>query len=79
MYGLTKTQNLADADFIFDENTSLETVLTTADDSKIGFKADVDLKCPDKIKQNQSIYPFCRIQISRFITIHSLHEKYYAI
>ena len=40
---------------MFDENTSLETILTTPDDSEIGYLLEVDVKYLDKTRK-QSIF-----------------------
>ena len=51
------TQFLAYAEVIFDENTSLETKLTTSNDSEIKYTKEVDLKSPDERKQKTKCFP----------------------
>ena len=40
----------------FDKNVKLEEILSTPDDSDIGYFIEVDLKCPDNIKKLQIIF-----------------------
>ena len=51
LYGSSVAQFSAYAEIMFDEHTSLETILTTPDVSKIGYTVELDLKYPYKIKQ----------------------------
>ena len=37
----------------------LEDILNTPDDSDIGYFIEVDLRCPDNIKENTKNFPFC--------------------
>ena len=47
LYEISMTQYLADAEYMFDENTSLEAKLTPSVDSEIGYIVEVDLKYRD--------------------------------
>ena len=38
---------------------NLEEIYKTPDDSEIGYFVEVDLKCPDKIKEKTKNLPFC--------------------
>ena len=53
------TQNLADAEILFEENASLERILTTPSYSEIGYLVEVDLKYPEKMKQKTKYLQFC--------------------
>ena len=44
---------------MFVENTSVDTILATTDDSESGYTVEVDLKHPDKRKQKRKYSPFC--------------------
>ena len=37
----------------------LDIILNTSDDADIGYFLEVDLKCPDNIKQKTKYFPFC--------------------
>ena len=58
LYGWAMSQFLP-----FDEikfvNVSIEDILSTPDDSEIGYFVEVDLKYPDEIKQKTKYFPFC--------------------
>ena len=51
LHGLTITIRLAYAENQFDENTSLEIFLATADDTEIGYAVKIDSKDPNESKQ----------------------------
>ena len=51
LYEVSMTPNLADTENMFHENTSLETKLTTPDDSEIGYIVEVELKCDETKKR----------------------------
>ena len=42
---------------MFDENKSLETILTTTDDAEIGFILEAVLKCRYKLRQKTKFFP----------------------
>ena len=50
LYEISATQHLAVAESKFDEYASLETEITTPDDSEIGYKVELDLKHCDNVK-----------------------------
>ena len=58
LYGWAMSQFLP-----FDEikfvNVSIEDILSTPDNSEIGYFVEVDLKYPDEIKQKTKYFPFC--------------------
>ena len=74
------TQNLAYTKFMFDENESLGTKLTRADDSEIAYIVWLHLKNLDKIKHKTVYLPFCpesgKADASQFIGYFSERLPY---
>ena len=58
LYGYAMSQSLPYKDLKFD-SIDIETILSTPDDSEIGYFVEVDLKYPDEIKDKTKIFPFC--------------------
>ena len=44
---------------MFAENTSVDTILATTDDSESGVRVELNLKSPGKRKQTRKYSPFC--------------------
>ena len=59
LYGYAISQSLPYQDLKFDPSTDIETILSTPDDSEIGYFVEVDLKYPDEIKDKTKNFPFC--------------------
>ena len=59
LYGYAMSQSLPYEDLKFDPSTDIETILSTPDDSEIGYFVEVDLKYPDEIKDKTKNFPFC--------------------
>ena len=58
LYGYAMSQSLPYKDLKFD-SIDIETILSTPDDSEIGYFVEVDLKYPDEIKDKTKNFPFC--------------------
>ena len=58
LYGWAMSEYLPFDEIKFDSNVKLEDTLITSDDSEIGYFIEVDLKYPDKIKENTKKFPF---------------------
>ena len=59
LYGYAMSQSLPYQDLKFDPSTDIETILSTPDDSEIGYFVEVDLKYPDEIKDKTKNFLFC--------------------
>ena len=68
------TQFLAYAETMFDGNASLETILTTSDDSKVGCIVEVYLKILEKIEQKNKVFSIC--SESKLIGVTSQFENF---
>ena len=42
-----------------DHNFILDKILNTPDDTEIGYFIEVDLRCPEGIKEKTKYFPFC--------------------
>ena len=51
LYGHSMSQYLPYDEIKFDNNVTLEDIINTPDDNDIGYFVEVDLKCPDNIKE----------------------------
>ena len=58
LYGWAMSEYLAYYEIEFDNNVKLEDILSTPDDSDIGYFIEVDLTYPDNIKQETKHFPF---------------------
>ena len=58
-YGYAMSQSLPYQDLKFDSSTDIETILSTPDNSEIGYFVEVDLKYLDEIKDKTKNFPFC--------------------
>ena len=52
-------QSLPYDEIKFDKNVKLQDFLNTEDNSVIGYTLEVDIKCPDEIKENKKHFRFC--------------------
>ena len=60
LYGWAMSEYLLYDEIKFDNNVKLEDILNTPDDSEKGYFIEVDLKCPDNIKEKTKHIPFAR-------------------
>ena len=58
LYGWAMSEPLPYDEIKFDNNVKLENTLNTPDDNDKGYFIEVDLKCPDKIKERTKHFPF---------------------
>ena len=58
LYGHSMSETLPYDEIKFDRNIKLEDILTTPDDSNIGYFIEVDLKYPDNIKEKTKHFSF---------------------
>ena len=58
LYGHSMSELLPYDGIEFDNNVKLEDMLSTPEDSDIGYFIEVDLKYPDKIKEKTKNFPF---------------------
>ena len=61
LYGWAMSQHLPYDEIKFDRNVKLEEILKTPDDSDIGYFIEVDLTCPDNIKEKTKHFPFAPV------------------
>ena len=62
VYGHSMSQPLPYDEIKFDKNVKLEDIISTADDSDIGYFIEVDLKYPDNIKEKTRNFPFAPVK-----------------
>ena len=58
LYGHSMSEPLPYDEIKFDKSVELEDILNTPGDSDIGYFMEVDLKCPDNIKDKTKNFPF---------------------
>ena len=58
LYGWTMSEYLPYDEINFGRNVKVEDILTTSDDSDIGYFIEIDLKYPDNIKCKRKSSPF---------------------
>ena len=58
-YGHSMSQMLPYDEIKIDENVNLESILSTPDDSDIGYFIEVDIKYPDKMNEKRKKLPIC--------------------
>ena len=61
LYDHSMSQPLLYDEIKFDKNVKLEDILTTPDDSGIGFFIEVDLTYPDNLKEKTKNFPFAPV------------------
>ena len=61
LYGWAMSEYLPYDEIKFDKNVILEDILNTPDDSDIGYYIEVDLKYPDKMKEETKQFPFAPV------------------
>ena len=61
LYGHSMTQPLPFDEIKFDQNSKLEDILNTSDDSDWGYFIEADLTYPDNIKKKTKNFPFAPV------------------
>ena len=69
LYGHSMSQSLTYNEIKFDKNVRLEDILSTPDNSDIGYFIEVDLKYPDKMKEKTEHFPFAPVKKTLFLMI----------
>ena len=59
LYGHSMSESLPYDEIKFDNDVKLDDILSTPDDSDIGYLIEVDLKYPNNIKEKTKNFPFC--------------------
>ena len=59
LYGWAMSQYSPYDDIKFDGDVKLEDILNTSDDSEVGYFVELDLKCPEGIRDQTKKCPFC--------------------